>query len=116
MAVLTWVERMSGDERARLGHLMKGAAETLETTAPIRSRIDRRESALIVALFLEYARGHELTPAEAESLLDRPGCTGPRALEVLGLSERPSVQPGRLADTRVQRREGAVARTPGRSS
>jgi hypothetical protein len=114
MAVLKWVVSMDDDQRRVLGHRMRGAAPGLEASDPIRGRVDRHESALIIALFLEYARGHGLSPAEAESLLARPGRAGPRALEVLGLGAGAGAQPGRGAEARAGERREARARVPGR--
>lgn len=114
-AVLGWVERMSPPDRLKLRHRLRGAAGPLEATDPIRGRIDRHESALVVALFLEFAGRHGLSPAEAQSLLSMPGSSAPRALELLGLSDRQaSHSPGRNAETRACQTPGAGGRTPGR--
>lgn len=113
-AVLGWVQRMSSPDRDQLRHRLRGAAPSLEATDPIRGRIDRHESALVVALFLEYAGRHGLSPAEAESLLSRPGSAGPRALELLGLVEAAPDSPGRNAQTRACHQPERATRTPGR--
>lgn len=105
---------MSPPDRDRLRHRLRGAAGPLEATDPIRGRVDRDESALVVALFFEFADRHGLSPAEAESLLNKPGSAGPRALELLGLTDPASHAPGRDAQTRAPATNSGAARPPGR--
>ncbi len=106
---------MTPQQRHKLSHQIRGGAGKVTDVPAIRSRVDRYEAALTVALFLEFANHHNLTPAEADALLHRAGEVGPRTLDLLGLASPPTALPGRTENEHAgHRNQRASTATPGR--
>jgi len=90
---------MSIREKIELKRRVAKLARCLEDDPILARRVDREESARTVALFLAYARSHQLMPAEAQSLLSDAAHDAPQALDVLDGPSRmkPTSLPGREA-------------------